>query len=385
MVLVSALLAIVVALAQHGARDDFLRCARAHVGLPAVERAAVRAGAVQVAALAGETLAACFLDRRIEPGRRHRRARFRSHLPGSDAPGKASSACPQEFSRASTGSSCCPMSGIAAIVGALALRYFHVAHEWRRNIELEARARIRALQARIQPHFLFNSMNAIAALTRTDPARAEEAIEDLSDLFRFNLADAHGQITLREELEVARVYQRIEQLRLGDRLQVSWLIERHAGARTGAEPADAAAARECDRARDRIAARRRHGDRAGAGWTARRSRSGSRTPCRRIAGLHRAATGSRSTTSARGWSSPIPAARAVTVDAVGRPLPGDVAVPPGARRRPDPGVTGQTRRRNRMTTSTPAISVPGGNEGIRANARSSGRMSIISPVSRFWK
>ena len=82
---------------------------------------------------------------------------------------------------------------------------------------------------RIQPHFLFNSMNAIAALTRTDPARAEEAIEDLSDLFRFNLADAHGQITLREELEVARAYQRIEQLRLGDRLQVSWLIERHAG------------------------------------------------------------------------------------------------------------------------------------------------------------
>ena len=113
----------------------------------------------------------------------------------------------------------------------MALRYFHIAHEWRRSIELEARARIRALQAGIQPHFLFNSMNAIAALTRTDPARAEEAIEDLSDLFRFNLADAHGQITLREELEVARAYQRIEQLRLGDRLQVSWLI--------GDMPADA--------------------------------------------------------------------------------------------------------------------------------------------------
>jgi two-component system, LytTR family, sensor histidine kinase AlgZ len=113
---------------------------------------------------------------------------------------------------------------IATIVGALTLRYFYVAGEWRRSVELEARARIRALQARIRPHFLFNSMNTIAALTRSDPARAEEAIEDLADLFRFNLRDAQGQISLREELEVARIYQRIEQLRLGERLQVRWQV-----------------------------------------------------------------------------------------------------------------------------------------------------------------
>jgi two-component system sensor histidine kinase AlgZ len=113
---------------------------------------------------------------------------------------------------------------IAAIVGALALRYFYVSQEWRRSVELEARARIHALQARIRPHFLFNSMNTIASLTRTDPARAEEAIEDLSDLFRVSLSDARAQITLREELEVARIYQRIEQLRLGDRLQVRWQV-----------------------------------------------------------------------------------------------------------------------------------------------------------------
>jgi len=113
---------------------------------------------------------------------------------------------------------------IAAIVGALTLRYFYVAGEWRRSVELEARARIRALQARIRPHFLFNSMNTIAALSRSDPARAEEAIEDLADLFRFNLRDAQGQISLREELEVARIYQRIEQLRLGERLQVRWQV-----------------------------------------------------------------------------------------------------------------------------------------------------------------
>jgi two-component system sensor histidine kinase AlgZ len=113
---------------------------------------------------------------------------------------------------------------IAAIVGAIALRYFYVSHEWRRNVELEARARVRALQARIRPHFLYNSLNTVAALTRSDPARAEEAIEDLADLFRVSLSDSRAQITLREELEVARIYQRIEQLRLGDRLQVRWKV-----------------------------------------------------------------------------------------------------------------------------------------------------------------
>ena len=111
---------------------------------------------------------------------------------------------------------------IATIVGALALRYFYVSQQWRRSVELEARARIHALQARIRPHFLFNSMNTIAALTRTQPARAEEAIEDLADLFRVSLSDARTQITLREELEVARIYQRIEQLRMGERLRVEW-------------------------------------------------------------------------------------------------------------------------------------------------------------------
>jgi two-component system sensor histidine kinase AlgZ len=111
---------------------------------------------------------------------------------------------------------------IAAVVSALALRYFYVSQQWRRSVELEARARIHALQARIRPHFLFNSMNTIASLTRSSPAQAEEAIEDLSDLFRVSLSDARAQITLAEEIEVARTYQRIEQLRLGDRLQVRW-------------------------------------------------------------------------------------------------------------------------------------------------------------------
>jgi two-component system sensor histidine kinase AlgZ len=115
--------------------------------------------------------------------------------------------------------------GIGFIVGALALRYFFVNAEWKRTIELEAQSRIRALQARIRPHFLFNSMNTIAALTRSDPQKAEQAVEDLADLFRANLSDAKDRIALGEELEVARVYQRIEQLRLGDRLKVNWQVD----------------------------------------------------------------------------------------------------------------------------------------------------------------
>ncbi|HEY5810688.1 MAG TPA: histidine kinase, partial [Povalibacter sp.] len=114
---------------------------------------------------------------------------------------------------------------VGFIVSALALRYFYVSAEWKRSIEMEALARIRALQARIRPHFLFNSMNTIAALTRSNPDRAEQAVEDLADLFRASLAEADSMITLREELEIARTHQRIEQLRLGDRLRVEWDVE----------------------------------------------------------------------------------------------------------------------------------------------------------------
>jgi two-component system, LytTR family, sensor histidine kinase AlgZ len=113
---------------------------------------------------------------------------------------------------------------VGFIVSALALRYFYVSAEWKRSIEMEALARIRALQARIRPHFLFNSMNTIAALTRSNPAQAEQAIEDLADLFRASLSDAHTQIALQDEIEIARTHERIEQLRLGERLHVDWQL-----------------------------------------------------------------------------------------------------------------------------------------------------------------
>jgi two-component system, LytTR family, sensor histidine kinase AlgZ len=115
--------------------------------------------------------------------------------------------------------------GIGFVVTALALRYFYVTHEWRRNIEMQATARVHALQARIRPHFLFNSMNTIASLTRSNPAVAEQAVQDLADLFRANLSDKRDTITFEEEYEVARTYQRIEELRLGSRLQVVWKID----------------------------------------------------------------------------------------------------------------------------------------------------------------
>jgi two-component system sensor histidine kinase AlgZ len=113
---------------------------------------------------------------------------------------------------------------ISSIVIALTMRYLYVSSEWRRSIVLEAQARISALQALIRPHFLFNSMNTIASLIRTDPRQAEEAVEDLSDLLRANLGGAGDRTTLKEELEVAAIYQRIEKLRLGDRLSVRWNV-----------------------------------------------------------------------------------------------------------------------------------------------------------------
>jgi two-component system, LytTR family, sensor histidine kinase AlgZ len=113
-------------------------------------------------------------------------------------------------------------AGIALIVTALLLRYFFVTHQWQKHVRAEALSRIQALQARIRPHFLFNSMNTIAALTRSDPKRAEEAVEDLADLFRATLRDSHSPLRLKEELELSRIYQRIEALRLGNRLDVRW-------------------------------------------------------------------------------------------------------------------------------------------------------------------
>ncbi len=86
-------------------------------------------------------------------------------------------------------------------------------------------ARLQALQARIRPHFLFNSLNAVLSLMRAEPRRAETALEDLSELFRVLMSDNRKLIPLEQELELCRQYLDIESLRLEDRLNVDWRIE----------------------------------------------------------------------------------------------------------------------------------------------------------------
>jgi two-component system, LytTR family, sensor histidine kinase AlgZ len=86
-------------------------------------------------------------------------------------------------------------------------------------------ARLQALQARIRPHFLFNSINAVLSIVRADPRRAETALEDMADLFRMAMADNQGMVLLRREIELSRQYLSLEKLRLGERLKESWQID----------------------------------------------------------------------------------------------------------------------------------------------------------------
>ncbi len=88
-----------------------------------------------------------------------------------------------------------------------------------------AEARLQALQARIRPHFLFNSMNAVLSLVRQEPQRAEAALEDLAGLFHALMMDNRELTPMTREIELCRQYLNLEQLRLGDRLQVEWHIE----------------------------------------------------------------------------------------------------------------------------------------------------------------
>ena len=90
-------------------------------------------------------------------------------------------------------------------------------------------ARLAELQARIRPHFLFNSLNSAIALVREDPGKAETLLEDLSELFRHALVDRGDAVTLAEEVAVARRYLAVEQVRFGERLQVEWSIDPRAG------------------------------------------------------------------------------------------------------------------------------------------------------------
>ncbi|GLS13688.1 sensor histidine kinase [Hydrogenophaga electricum] len=126
-----------------------------------------------------------------------------------------------------------PWLGSAA-AGALVSAVLVASLMWRERARMPAgaTARLAELQARIRPHFLFNSLNSAIALVREEPAKAERLLEDLSELFRHALVDGGENRRLDEELELARHYLAIEQVRFGDRLQVEWQIDETAsGAR----------------------------------------------------------------------------------------------------------------------------------------------------------
>jgi two-component system sensor histidine kinase AlgZ len=111
----------------------------------------------------------------------------------------------------------------AALLGTLLQHYFEL--RTRAFSPVLAEARLQALQARIRPHFLFNSLNAVLALIRRDPKRAERSLEDLADLFRTLMADARQFVRLADEIALLERYADIEQLRLGERLRISWELD----------------------------------------------------------------------------------------------------------------------------------------------------------------
>lgn len=111
---------------------------------------------------------------------------------------------------------------VTAVIAGIALRYFYLQQQLRVREQAALQAQIDALQARIRPHFLFNSMNSIASLIAIDPDRAEQAVVDLCDLFRASLAQSDEMVKLADELALCRKYAAIEQLRLGPRLEMQW-------------------------------------------------------------------------------------------------------------------------------------------------------------------
>jgi len=114
---------------------------------------------------------------------------------------------------------------LSAIISAVALRYFYIQHQWKKETEALASTRAEALQARIRPHFLFNCMNTVASLIRFKPLVAEEVVVEFADLFRASLAEGKTYITFKEEQKLCQEYLHIETLRLGERLQIIWQVD----------------------------------------------------------------------------------------------------------------------------------------------------------------
>jgi two-component system sensor histidine kinase AlgZ len=86
-------------------------------------------------------------------------------------------------------------------------------------------ARLQVLRARIRPHFLFNTINAVLGIVRAQPGQAETALQDMADLFRMAMSNAHDLVPLRREIQLSKQYIALEQLRMGERLRVDWQIQ----------------------------------------------------------------------------------------------------------------------------------------------------------------
>jgi two-component system sensor histidine kinase AlgZ len=112
---------------------------------------------------------------------------------------------------------------LAGFCAGVLLGYFHL-----RAAALSpalSEARLQALTARIRPHFLFNSLNAVLSLIRAEPKRAEHALEELAELFRALMRDNRDLVPIADEIALCRQYLDLEKLRLGERLKVEWEID----------------------------------------------------------------------------------------------------------------------------------------------------------------
>lgn len=116
-------------------------------------------------------------------------------------------------------------TAISLIISGVVLRYMYLQRQLQIRTAAENQAHIQALQAKIRPHFLFNSMNTIAALTHINADEAEQAVISLSEIYRATLQSDRTLTTLENEIELTRHYLAVEQLRFGNRLQINWQID----------------------------------------------------------------------------------------------------------------------------------------------------------------
>lgn len=123
-----------------------------------------------------------------------------------------------------------PNQLLSALIGAVALRFFYIRDQERQRADRLQQAELELLQARIQPHFLFNTLNSIASLIVSSPDKAEGAVLDLADLMRSSLIAGQQRVTLAEELELCEKYLQIESLRMGDRLRWNFVVTPEAAA-----------------------------------------------------------------------------------------------------------------------------------------------------------